>query len=67
VLDLQQIDLGSLMAGNAFTLTCTLRKDGIAIQVKALGDTGASGYIFLDSKFASDLCHTFKLKPKQLP
>ena len=55
------------MAGNAFTLTCTLRKDGIAIQVKALGDTGASGYVFLDSKFASDLCHTFKLKPKQLP
>ena len=67
MLDLQQIDLGSLMAGNSFTLACTLYKDGIAIQAEALGDTGASGFVFLDSKFALDLCHTFNLKPKRLP
>ena len=54
--DLQQIDLSSLMAGNSFTLACTLRKSGIAIQVNALGDTGACGYVFIDSELALDLC-----------
>jgi hypothetical protein len=55
------------MDGDSFTIPCLLRKDGIAIKVKALGDTGASGYIFLNSSFALDLCRTFRLKPKQLP
>ena len=55
------------MGGNSFTLACTLRKDGIAIQVKALGDTGACGYVFIDSQFASDLCRTLGLKLKKLP
>ena len=65
--DLQQIDLGSLMAGNSFTLACILYKDGIAIQAEALGDTGVSGFVFLDLKFILDLCYTFNLKPKRLP
>ena len=65
--DLQQFDLTSLMAGDSFTIPCMLYKDGIAIQVNALGDTGASGYIFLNSSFASDLCCVFRMKPKQLP
>ena len=55
------------MAGNSFTLACTLRKDGINIQARALGDTGASGYVFLDSHFALDLCHTLRVRPQQLP
>jgi hypothetical protein len=67
VFDLQQIDLSSLMDGNSFTLACTLHKNGVAVQASALGDTGASGYVFLDSRFASDLCYTYRLKPKQLP
>ena len=37
------------------------------MQASALGNTGASGYVFLDSRFALDLCHTYGLKPKQLP
>jgi hypothetical protein len=55
------------MGGDSFTLACTLRKAGIAIQVHALGDTGACGFVFIDSRFASDLCHTLGLKPQQLP
>ena len=55
------------MAGNSFTLACTLRKSGIAIQVNALGDTGACGYVFIDSELALDLCRTIGLKPKKLP
>ena len=67
--DLQQIDLSSLMAGNSFTLAYMLRTDGngIAVQVEALGDTRASSYIFINSKFAADLCRSLGVKPKQLP
>jgi hypothetical protein len=67
VFDLQEIDLSSLMGGPSLTFACTLYKDGIAIQVKALGDTGACGYIFLDSRFASDLCRVFGRKLQRLP
>ena len=65
--DLHRVDLGSLMGGNSFTLDCTLRRAGIGIQVQALGDTGACGYVFIDSTFAADLCRTLGLKPKRLP
>jgi hypothetical protein len=67
--DLQQINLSSLIAGNSFTLACTLCTDsnGIAVQVEALGDTGASSYVFINSEFATDLCHSLRVKSKQLP
>jgi hypothetical protein len=69
VFDLQQIDLSSLIAGNSFTLAYTLctEGNGIAVQVEALGDTGASGYVFINSKFATDLCRSLGVKPRQLP
>ena len=67
MLDLQQIDLGLLIAGNSFTLIYTLYKDRIAIQAEALGDTRASSFVFLDLQFALNLCCTFNLKPKRLP
>jgi hypothetical protein len=67
--DLQQINLSLLIAGNSFTLACTLRTDsnGIAVQVEALGNTGASSYVFIDSKFTTDLCRSLGVKPRQLP
>jgi len=57
------------MASNSFTLAYTLRTDsnGIAIQVDAFGDTKASSYVFINSKFATDLCRSLGVKPKQLP
>jgi hypothetical protein len=67
VFDLQQIDLSSLMAGDSFTLACTLRKNGITVQARALCDTRASGYVFLDTSFVSDLCRTLGIRPRQLP
>ena len=54
------------MAGNSFTVACTLYKSGIAVQARALGDTGASGYVFIDTRFALDLCRILGLKPKRL-
>jgi hypothetical protein len=67
--DLQQIDLSSLIAGNSFTLACTLRTDsnGIAVQVEALSDTRASSYVFINLEFITDLCRSLGVKPKQLP
>jgi hypothetical protein len=57
------------MASNSFTLACTLCTDGngIAVQVEALGDTRASGYVFIDSKFVTDLCRSLGVKLKRLP
>jgi hypothetical protein len=66
VFDLHEIDLSSLMGGPSLTFACTLYKDGMAIQVQALGDTGACGYVFLDSRFASDLCRVFGRKLQRL-
>ena len=37
------------------------------MQASALGDTRATSYVFLDLCFVSDLCYTYRLKPKQLP
>ena len=65
--DLQEIDLSSLMGGLSLTFACTLYKDGIAIQVKALSDTRVCSYIFLDSRFVLDLCRVFKRKLQRLP
>ena len=55
------------MGGPSLTFACTLYKDGMAIQVQALGDTGACGYVFLDSRFALDLCRVFGRKLQRLP
>ena len=54
--NLQQVDLGLLIDRHAFTLSCTLLQNRIAIKAHALSDTGACGYVFLDSDFAVDLC-----------
>ena len=67
MLDLQQIDLGLLMASNSFTFIYTLRKDRIAIQAEALSDTRASSFVFLDLQFVLDFYCIFNLKPKRLP
>jgi len=39
----------------------------MAIQVQALSDTRAYGYVFLDSRLTSDLCRVFGRKLQQLP
>jgi hypothetical protein len=47
-------------------MLCT-DSNGIAVQVKALGDTRASSYVFINSEFATDFCRSLGVKPKQLP
>jgi hypothetical protein len=55
------------MAGDSFTLAYTLRKNRIIVQARALCDTRASGYVFLDISFTLDLCHALRIRPRQLP
>ena len=56
------------MGGDSLTIACTLRKDAMqTTEIQALCDTGASGYVFLNTRLASDLCRHFGLKLQQLP
>jgi hypothetical protein len=64
--DFQQIDLSSLIAGNFFTVACTFYKNGIAVQARALSNTEASSYVFIDTRFALDFYCIFRIKLKQL-
>jgi hypothetical protein len=65
--DLQQIDLSLLIAGNSLTLACIFHKNRIAIQARALSNTRASSYVFLDIYFVLDLCRILGLKPRRFP
>jgi hypothetical protein len=38
----------------------------IAVQVEAFSNTKASSYVFINSKFATNLCRSLEVKPKQL-
>ena len=65
---LHEVDLGSLIGGDSLTIACTLRKDAMqTTEIQALCDTGASGYVFLNTRLALDLCRFFGLKLQQLP
>jgi hypothetical protein len=55
------------MSGDSLTLACSLRKNGIAIRTTALADTGACGFVFIDSRLATDLCRTLGVKLRELP
>ena len=66
--NLREVDLGSLMGGDSLTTACTLRRDAIeTTKIQALCDTGASGYVFIDTRLASDLCRRYRWKLQQLP
>jgi hypothetical protein len=39
----------------------------LRIKTSALIDTGANGFIFIDTEFAKLVCHYLDLTPKQLP
>lgn len=54
------------MGGLPFTLPCTLFKNGISVNLYPLIDTGACGYVFIDTRLATDLCRLYGLKPLKL-
>jgi hypothetical protein len=52
-MDLCGVDLSKLVGGESFTLPCTISKNGIGIKTRTLIDTGANGFIFIDTSLAS--------------
>ena len=46
------MDLSKLVGGQALTLPCTISKNGFGIKTHTLIDTGANGFVFIDSKLA---------------
>jgi hypothetical protein len=65
--DFQQIDLSLLIASNSLTLAYTFHKNRVTVQARALSDTRASGYIFLDIRFVLDFCYILGLKLRWFP
>jgi hypothetical protein len=62
--DFQQIDLSLLIASNSLTLAYIFHKNRVIVQARTLSNTRASGYVFLDICFVSDLCRILGLKPR---
>lgn len=66
-IDLSEIDLSQLIGGPHLTIPCTLSKNGYSIQLHALADSGANGFLFLDTLCAIDIAKFLGLKAQRLP
>ena len=44
--------MNQLVGGTPFTLPCTISKNGLGVRTRALIDTGANGFVFIDSALA---------------
>jgi hypothetical protein len=69
-MDIEEVDLSRLIGGNAFTLPCTVNKNGYGIKSSSLIDTGTNGYAFIDSRFIEKVFKKLldvKLKPLLIP
>jgi len=57
-----EIDLSQLIGGDAFTFSCTISNNGLGIKTSALIDTGANGFVFIDTEFAKTACQFLSLE-----
>ena len=64
--DLSKIDLSQLMGGPHLTIPCTISHNGYAVKLKTLADSGANGFIFLDTSCAIDIARFLHLKAERL-
>jgi hypothetical protein len=66
---MHEIKLDSLTRGLPLTFPTALtrRGTGITVTTSALADTGAGGYVFIDTSFAADLSRTLAVRPIRLP
>jgi predicted aspartyl protease/transposase InsO family protein len=65
--DLKDLDLSLLMGGPPLLVPAALTMGGIGAKLKALIDTGANGYLFLDRPFALRLAKSLDVKVEPLP
>jgi len=55
VFDQTLIDLSQLVGGDSFTIPCTLSLNGTGTVVQALNDSGANGFLFVNTRLARDI------------
>jgi transposase InsO family protein len=55
--------LSRLIGGKHFTVPCTLSYNGYCVQTHGLADSGANGFVFIDTKCANDLSNFLDVKP----
>ena len=55
------------MGGPHLTVPCTLSHNGYAIQLSALADSGANGFVFINTPCAIDIAKFLNLKARRLP
>ena len=61
------MDLSKLIGGESLTLPWMVNNNQLGIKTSALIDTGANGFIFIDTEFAKLVCYHLDLTPKLLP
>ena len=55
------------MGGTHLTVSCTLSNTGYGVVTRALIDSGANGYVFIDTQCAVDVARFLNLKTRRLP
>jgi predicted aspartyl protease len=55
------------MGGKHLTIPCTLSKNGYGVTSQALIDSGANGFVFIDTLCAIDIARFLNLKAQRLP
>jgi hypothetical protein len=56
---LRSIDLRTLLGGNSFTVKCQLSFNGLSTPTRTLADSGANGYLFINTATALQICERF--------
>src|SRR5450432_1896332 len=64
--DLLEIDLRQLISRSHLTVLCTLSNNGYSIKMHALADSGANGFVFIDTACAVDIAKFLNLKAQRL-
>ena len=59
--------MSQLVGGPHLTVPCTLSYNGYAVQLHALADSGANGFVFINTSCAIDIAKFLNLKVKRLP
>jgi predicted aspartyl protease len=55
------------MGGTHLTVSCTLSNNGYGVVTRALIDSGANGFVFVDTRCAVDVARFLGLKTRRLP
>ena len=55
------------MGGQHFSLACTLNTNGEGVKLRALADSGANGFVFINKSRAIELAKHFNIPISRLP